>query len=545
MEATQIKHPEGEQQEQGKKAPAFQVPKKRKKWLKRLGIAAAVLVVGYWFVIRPMLGAGLAVQQGLYLPNAAERIDLTVSVSGSGTVNPIESYRVGALVTGEVLDAPFEEGDWVEKGDLLYRMDAGDAEIAIQQAQLSLRQAQMNYDELRANQTPGASAAGVVQQVYVQKGDLVSPGSAIAEIADTSTMTLTIPFQSADAAHLSVGQGAMVTLAGTMEQLPGTVESISSAELVGTGGALVRQVKIRVSNPGALTAGHTATATVGEYACAGSGSFEENMRQTVVAQTSGEVSAVHVTAGSRVSAGGALVTLGGSAANSALENAAISRENAALSLQRAQDALENYIITAPISGTVVEKNFKTGDKIETESLSAANGRLAVLYDMSTLTFKMDINDLDINKLALGQQVLVQVPALDGQSFTGRVDKINISGVTSNGFTTYPVTINLEGDGNELTQAGLKPGMNISAQIIIEEAGEVLCLPVEAVSRGNIVLVAGAGAVNEAGELIDPNKLEEREVVLGRSNDSWIEVISGLEEGEVVYTYNQASNFITG
>lgn len=118
--------------------------------------------------------------------------------------------------------------------------DAGDAEIGLQQAQLSLRQAQLNYDELLSGMSPSASAAGVVQQVHVQKGDLVSPGTPIADVADNSTMTLTLPFRRRDAASLSPGQGAQVTIAGTMEVLSGTVESISSAELVGSGGALVR-----------------------------------------------------------------------------------------------------------------------------------------------------------------------------------------------------------------------------------------------------------------------------------------------------------------
>ena len=61
---------------------------------------------------------------------------------------------------------------------------------------------------------------------------MVSPGTPIAEIADTSTLTVTLPFHSADAQGIAAGQGAQVTIAGTMETLPGTVESVSSADLV-------------------------------------------------------------------------------------------------------------------------------------------------------------------------------------------------------------------------------------------------------------------------------------------------------------------------
>ena len=188
-------------------------------------------------------------------------------------------------------------------------------------------------------------------------------------------------------------RSAQVTIAGTLETLPGTVESVSSAELVGAGGALVRHVKIRVSNPGALTSANSATAQVGDIACAGSAGFEEALRQTVTAQASGEVTDVSVIVGSRVSVGSALVTLGGTAAQSSLEDLSINLENARLSLQRAQDTLENYTITAPISGTVIEKNVKAGDNVN----NIESGSLAVIYDLSYLKLEMNISELEIGR----------------------------------------------------------------------------------------------------------------------------------------------------
>ena len=76
-------------------------------------------------------------------------------------------------------------------------------------------------------------------------------------------------------------------------------------------------------------------------------------------------------------------------------------------------------------------------------------------------------------------------------------------------------------------------MNVSATILVEEIGHVLAVPVDAVQRGNTVLVAPADALNEAGELTDASKLEEREVELGRSDSEYIEILSGIKEGEIV------------
>lgn len=518
--------------------PTWKAPKKKRRWPKVVIAVLLVLAALFFFVIRPMLGAGKELLAGAYLTSTAQMQEMTVSVSSTGTIQPIDSYNVSGMVTGEVLEAPFEVGDQVEKGDVLYRIDPGSAETALQQAQLSVQQAQLNYDSIVDGLNPKASGAGVVQKLHVKKGDLVSAGSPIADISDTSTMTLTVPFQSADAQRIAVGSSAQVTLAGTLETLTGTVESVANADLVGNGGALVRQVKIRVQNPGALTTSTTATAKVGSIACAGSGTFEANLTQTVVATGSGEVVSLNVSAGSRVSAGQVLATLGGSSAQTSLENASISLQNAQLSLQNAQDALDNYTITAPISGTVIEKNFKAGDTIDNNSLTASGGTLAVLYDMSTLTFEMKIDEKDINKVQVGQEVTITADAVEGVTFSGVVDTVNINGTTVSGQTNYPVTVVINDPQD------LKPGMNVSADIIVERAGTVLCVPVDAVNRGSdkpTVQVAQEGALDENGNVVDPSKLETREVTLGRNDNDNIEITSGLSEGEIVVWVNEVSN----
>ena len=524
MEITQVDTRERQAETGEKKKFPLRLPKKGKKW-KRAAVVLLIVALGvWWFVLRPMGTAGQAMAAGLYRPEAAQVRDLTVSVEGSGTVRPVESYDVRALVTGEILEAPFEVGDRIEKGDLLYRLDAGEAEAALEQAGLSVRQAQLSYDQLASALRPSASAAGVVQSVQVEKGQLVSAGTPIAEIADTSTMTLTLPFQSTDAAGIAPGQSAQVTIAGTGEQLPGTVESVASADLVGAGGALVRQVQLRVENPGALTEETAATAVVGEAACAGSGTFRANSRQTVVARASGEVTELYVTAGTRVSAGAALAALGGESAQNELENAAINLENAQLSLRRAQDALDNYTITAPISGTVIEKNFKAGDKLE--GLDA--GAMAVLYDLSRLKLEMSVSELNIGQVQAGQSVEITAEALPGETFVGTVDRVSINGTTTSGFTTYPVTILLEEYGQ------LNPGMNVSTHIIVERAEGVLSVPVSAVNSDGTVLVAGEGALSPDGLTVaDLSRAELRPVELGRGSAEYIEITSGLEEGDVV------------
>ena len=504
-------------------SPLWTGPKKRRKWIKRVLVIAAVLALLFWIVVRPMLG-GTAAVSGAYQTAQVQRQDLTVSVSGSGTVTPIESYQVSALVTGEILESPFEDGDQVEQDQLLYRIDPGSAQTALQQAQLSVQQAQMNYDTLASSLQVKAIGGGVVQTLHVQEGDLVSAGTAIADITDTASMTLTVPFQSADAANISAGQAAQVTLSGTLETLPGTVESVASADQVENGGALVRQVKIRLTNPGALTDATTATARVGTYACAAGGTLSPQLRQTITAAASGEITNLNVSVGSRVSAGAVLATIGGESAENSLADAALAVQNAQLSLQSAQEALDSYTITSPISGTVIEKNLKAGDQLN----GGDSGAMAVIYDLSQLELQMDVSELDIGQIQPGQTVEITAEALPGQTFTGVVEKVSVNGTTTDGFTTYPVTILLSEYGD------LNPGMNVSADIIVECSENVLCVPAAAVNSDGTVLVAGEGAFAEDGVTIaDPSKIESRPVTLGRGNQDFVEIISGLEEGETV------------
>ena len=526
------------------------MPRKKKKWIKRV-IVLVVLIAVVVFLLRSCSGGSTALTSGIYLPSTASTQDLVVSVSGTGAIEPLHSYKVTTLVKGEVLEAPFEEGQTVHKGDLLFRIDSTDVETSIEQAQLSLESARLNYQQLLKNQddshknaTVEANATGVITKLYVDEGDMVSAGAPIADILDRDNMKLKVPFHSADAAGFYVGQSATVTVDGTMETLPGTIDTIAATDSVGPGGTLVRDITIVVRNPGALTDTSMGTASIGTASSASSGTFAYGESKQVVAKTSGELTSLTVKEGDRVMEDQVMGGFDETDMETQIENAAIQVQNAELTLKNAQDRLEDYSITSTIDGTVIEKNYDVGDTLDTSNASTTGiAYPAVIYDMSALTFDISVNELDINKIQVGQKVEITADAVEGETFTGVVDKVNINGTTTNGSTNYPVTVLVDGTPEEL-----KPGMNVSAKIIVEDAGSVLCVPVEAVSRGadgtSLVKVAGEGALDENGNVVDPSKLEDRVVTLGRSDDTYIEILSGLEDGETVYIYQAAgTNFM--
>lgn len=550
-----------------KEAPKFKAPKKKKKWIKRLVIlivAAAVIV----FALSRCMSGGVQSVSGSYLPAPAAMQDMTVAVTGPGTIKPNDSYRATTLIKGEILTAPFEEGDTVSKDDLLFTIDASDVENAIkqsrtgvEQAQLSVESAQLNYDSLirtRNDNTEDrqvkANADGVVTKVYVDPGDTISAGTPIADILDRDNMKLVVPFHSVNAANFYIGQSASVTVSGTAEVLYGSISEIAATDSVGLGGTLVRNVTITVTNPGALSDSSMGSAAVGDVTSSASGAFQYGERKQLIAKYSGELETLTLNEGDRVYKDQQVGEFKETKMQDQIDAAAIQLSNARLtlrnaqdSLERAQDSLEDYTITSPIDGTVIEKNYKEGDNYDpsTASTSGASAFMAVIYDMSRLTFDINVSEMDVVKVKVGQKVTFTADALDGKEFTGVVEKVNINGTTQNGNTSYPVSVAVDGDGMDLAGQGLLPGMSVSASIIVEQVGSVLCIPVDAVQRGEnpFVLVAGAGAMDETGNLVDFTKLEQRQVELGRNNDEYIEVLSGLTEGETVFIPNAASSFM--
>ena len=229
-------------------------------------------------------------------------------------------------------------------------------------------------------------------------------------------------------------------------------------------------------------------------------------------------------AGDAISSGDQICTITGDTVDNQIDNAQLSLDNAQTSLENAQEKLEDYQITAPISGTVVTKIAKAGDKIE----GGSTGTLCTIYDLSYLEMTMNIDELDIGKVEVGQTVEITADAVEGQTYTGVVTKVSVAGTTTGGITTYPVTVRID------ETDGLLPGMNVDAEIVLEQESGVLAVPSAAVNRGNTVLITAdsPSAVNALDQEA-PEGYVYVEVEVGISDESYTQILSGLQEGDMV------------
>ena len=534
-----------EENEKPKKAKKTR--KKMPKWL--VILLAAVVLIAALFAVRALTGGKKT--EAEQSTAQVQRGDVTKIIEGEGVIT-VDQYQATSLVKGEIIACYIEEGDYVEKDQVLYEIDSGDMENSITRAQNSLKNAQNSYDEVLDNIADlniTAPIGGVISVMHVKNGDQVAGGTPIADIIDSSVMKLKVPFLNMEAARMYVGESASVTLAATGEKLSGSVSNISTGFLVNSDGVAVSMVEIQVYNPGAIVPGNKATAMVGGFACTDTGSFEYNNSETVTAKQSGKIRNLKYDDADRITAGALIATIENTNLTNSVESARIALENAKLSLDDLYDTLDNYKIKSSIAGKVIQKNSKLGDKIDNTN---AQTIMAIISDPSELSFDISVDELDIASIKVGQAVSITADAISGKRFNGHVDNVSEVGTATNGVTTYPVKVIVDAEeGSELI-----PGMNVDAVITVESRENVLVVPTSAVQRGNIVYVKKDGqskAKDEnkekenkdgkeaKGEDQDnawmnrnvPDGFEAVRVEVGLSDDNNVEILKGLSEGDVV------------
>ena len=470
----------------------FRIPKK-------LIALVLIAVLGFeGFTIYQRKNAEAAKSAGIKT-GTVTRQTIVSSLSGSGTISPKDSYNITSLVEGTIISADFEEGDQVTEGQVLYQIDASSEDSKLTSAETSLTQAQKKYSDAASDyseastrlsgNTYKSTAEGYIKSLKVKKGDRIGTGTEIAELYNDSVMEIAVPFLSTEAQQITVGSEAVLTISTTLEQITGTVTAVAAMNQTLTGGQVIRNVTIEVTNPGGLTTSMTATAEINGFSSAGDASFTPGQDITITAlnlPSQALVTEVLVHEGDYVTSGTALFSLDPedvsdilSSYQDTVDSAKASVANAEESLSSTQESIGNYTITAPISGTIITKTSKAGDKIQNGSSTTT---MAVIYDMSSMQFSMNIDELDISSVSVGQSVTVTADAFSDQTFTGTVTNVSMEGTASNGVTYYPVTVTLDDYGD------LRPGMNVEGTITLDEADDVIAIPVDALQRGNVVYV---------------------------------------------------------
>lgn len=188
--------------------------------------------------------------------------------------------------------------------------------------------------------------------------------------------------------------------------------------------------------------------------------------------------------------------------------------NAKTRIQAAQATLKLASITAPFGGVITEVNVKPGDQI-TPGTSAFR-----LDDLSQLLVDVQVSEVDINRIKVGQDVTMSFDAILGKQYKGRVTEVSLVGTSNQGVVDFTVTVELM-DADD----AVKPGMTAAVNIVVEQLQNVLLVPNRAVrvqEGKRVVYILRNGA------------LEPVSITLGASSDTDSEVVSGdLKVGDQI------------
>jgi multidrug efflux pump subunit AcrA (membrane-fusion protein) len=399
---------------------AAAAPKKRRKWVKWVVIAAAVVVVG-WVALSLFSGGQ---QTTGYTTATVQRQALQATVSGSGNAVVSDVTEVQPGITGTVTDLSVKLGQTVKAGQLLFRITNPDLDAAVQRAQAG-------YDQ--SLQQEEQAQAGVLQ-------------------AENNLYSLQHP----------------------------------KATTVGT---------------------HTVTTAV-------------DQRAVTLAKEQ-----VHV------------AELGQTSANANLDSASTA-------LSQAKDNAAKRTVTAPVGGVVTVLNAQNGQALTGNSSSSSSGSSAAsasgssnsaveISDLSTLRAQVQINEVDLVNVKVGQEATVTFDALSDVTESGKVSAIAPTGTNSSGVITYNVNITLKS-----VDPRLRPTMSCTADIVTETKASTLVVPSAAVHTDSTTQQKYVEVLSSNGQVVQV--AVKTGIVVGTQT----EIVSGLTEGQAVVTGTTTSGSST-
>ena len=181
-----------------------------------------------------------------------------------------------------------------------------------------------------------------------------------------------------------------------------------------------------------------------------------------------------------------------------------------------QSTIDEQYIRAPFDGTITSLSVKTGDTVSSGTAAF------VIDDLSKLTVALQVSEVDINNVKVGQQVDLTFDAIPSKQYTATVSNISMVGTVSGGVANFTVTATMT-DADNL----VKPGMTATANIVTNSASNVMLVPngaIASLGSNKIIYVEANGAVTPV------------RVTVGLASDTQTEVTaSSLKAGDLVVT----------
>ena len=401
-------------------------------------------------------------------------------VTGSGNAKAKESAAITLTAGGTVQEVFVSPGDTVTAGQPLYTIFSQEAQDQVTQAQTQVDNLNKEMSALLEdanNLTVRAPFAGKLINVKeFQPDQEVAKETAVATLVNDKKLKLSLYFSYAYENQIHTGQSVQVSIPTVMGTYTGTVEKINKVRFISPEGAVHFEAVLVFDNPGTLTAGMDASATLA--ASDGSaiypyenGKTEYYETREIVTKAAGPVvSQGNLMDYADVSAGEALLTLGSSTINENIMSKQKEIDEAQKKLADAQKGLADFNAVSPIDGSVTSCTLTPGTEVKSGD--------TVVTISNTTNMVVDITVDDRNIAFVQPGLTVELSDWNGNTFIGTVTAINMGAAESqNGMTNYPVTLTVDNQDGSLLA-----GMYLDYSFVASQSDDCMMVPMQSVKN---------------------------------------------------------------
>lgn len=465
----------------------------------------------------------------------AVKDNISIFIKGSGSVYPSDKRVIKSEIDGTVEKIYVSEGDLIAYDEMLISLKSNSSnknQIQANETSLNIEKSRKYLNELydmNSDLNIYADSSGVVSGLRIKEGDQIGSNYNICTIKDTNNAYIDAFFNKEQYENISIEDEASVFLSRYFATESGVVYDIDSTPIPLGGGAIGYRVTVKINNPGGYVQGENAQVTItnleGSFINMNNGKIIGVKENIVSATKKGKVKSVNVKNGMNLNKGDIIAVL----EEEDIELQITEQRNLIEKYQAQLDDLkEGDIIYSPMNGTVLNID------VSEEEVVGRSSALMTVADLDRMEVVLAVDELDITKIKLGQKANITCDVFKDESFTGSVSKISLEGKNQSGVTTYDVTILLD------DRKTLMSGMNVDIEVIADNRSEVIVVPVDAIHKLNGEYMSTVK--DESGNVSDVN------VKLGIANKNFVEIISGINEGDIIVYYkiqNKSSNMFNG
>lgn len=425
---------------------------------------------------------------------------IAASVSATGNVAAEAEVKVSFQVQGTVSDVKVKAGDKVKVGDVIASLDLTDLQIAQQQAEASIAAADVAI--VTANTAIAVANAGYSRTVDSARQSDVDAASASVNSAYENYVKVKQGPQAEDYA------GAVAAFKNSEAQLKQAQAAYDRAYSVSPGGIGATPQSLALEQ--ATNAWNQAKAALDKATKpSDSAALAAAVNQLQAARAQLDKAK---TPARQFDIDQAVAQQQQAAAG--VKQAQVQKQQAELSAKQARRRIDQAVLVSPVAGLIKDITIKTGEQ-------SGLGPVVTIVDNSLLHIDVTVDEIDIARVRVNQDVNVTLDALPGKVFAAKVDRVAPTSRLVNGVVSYDVRVLLPKDDPDL-----RVGMTSSAAITLDRRENVVAVPNWAVRRDR---KAGKNFVT----LKEGDKTREVEVQVGLRNDQFTEVLGGANEGQTV------------